>query len=41
MDALVFAGKMLFENPSFKMISMAIAERNENEMQEFFAGIKT
>lgn len=41
MDALVFAGKMLFENPSFKMISMALPKEMKTKLQEFFAGIKS
>lgn len=41
MDALVFAGKMLFENPSFKMISIALPKDMKTKLQEFFKGIQT
>ena len=40
MDALVFAGKMLFENPSFKMISMALPKEMKTKLQEFFKSVQ-
>ena len=40
MDALIFAGKMLFENPSFKMISMALPKEMKTKLQDFFKSVQ-
>lgn len=40
-DALLGAGKMMFENPQFKMITMAFPKDVKQKLQEFFCNTVT